>query len=115
MSEQSASAGVEIPDVAAIAEEYVAEGLQRIHCRIAQHDHAVSGAPILRAWSGPLQIFMQVMAAVAPAEPAGISPDDECELRKRAAPVQGEAWVANVVLGPDLELVGLDWWPLEAQ
>ncbi|MBZ5590139.1 MAG: hypothetical protein LAO05_16415 [Acidobacteriia bacterium] len=97
-----------------VAEEHAVGALRKLHFSIMRRWTPVAaGSAILEAWTGSQHIFVRVNAAVAPAEPASLSPDEKQELRQRAARTDGEAWEARVVVGPDGELVQLEWWPLE--
>lgn len=96
-----------------VAEEHVVAALRKLHFAIMRQRTAAAGSAILEAWTHSQHIFVRVNAAVAPAEPAELSPDEKRELRQRAARTDGEAWEARVVVGPDRELLGLEWWPLE--
>ena len=97
-----------------VAEEHVVGALRKLHFSIMRRWTPVgAGSAILEAWTDSQHIFVWVNAAVAPAGPAKLSPDEKQELRQRAARGNGQAWEARVVVGPDRELVRLEWRPLE--
>ena len=100
-------------DVGEVAVEHAICALRRLHFSNIRHRTGAGGSTILEAWTGSQHILVRVNPAVAPAEPAELSPDEKQELRQRAADAGGEAWEARVVVGPDSEPLGLEWWPLE--
>jgi hypothetical protein len=96
-----------------VAEGHAIGALGKLHFSIMRRWPGAAGSAILEAWTGSQNISVRVNAAIAPAEPAKLSPDEKQELRQRAVRAGGEAWEARVFVGPDMELVRLEWWPLE--
>ena len=104
---------VTVLDIEAVADEYVVAALRKLHFSIVRLHTKAPGPTAIEAWAGTQHLFMHVNAAVAPVEPGALTPEQRQELRQRAARADGEAWEAAVVLGAGMELVRLDWWPLE--
>ena len=102
-----------VADLDEAAERHVIAALRKLHFSVMRRRSEGSGPTTVEAWSGTQHVFMHVDAALAPGEPAGLTPAGKQELRERAARAGGEAWEAKVVLGPGLELERLDWGPLE--
>jgi hypothetical protein len=104
---------IAILEVDEVAEGYVVAALRKQHFSIVRLQTKAPGLATIEAWTGTHHIFMHVTAAVSPDEPGALTPDEKQELQQRAVRVNAEVWEAVVVLGPDMELLQLDWWPLE--
>ena len=104
---------VTVLDIEGAADEYVVAALRKQHFSIVRLEPKAPGPAAIEAWTGTHHILMHVTAGASPDEPSVLTPDEKQELRQRAARVNAEVWEAVVVLGPDMELLQLDWWPLE--
>lgn len=104
---------VTVLDIEGVAEEHVIAALRKQHFSILRLKTKAPGPPAIEAWTATQHIFMHVAAAASPGEPGALTPYEKQELQQRAARVNAQAWEAVVVLGPDMELLGLDWCPLE--
>ncbi len=113
MNAESGSGGAAVIDPVAIAEDYVIAALRRLHCTIVRRVCDGEGPSPIEAWKTTEHLLLSVRSAVAPETPLELSPKEERELRQLAARANAEPWAAKVVLGPEMELVELDWWPLE--
>jgi hypothetical protein len=91
----------------------VAAALRRLHFSVAQRDPKSPGAAGIEAWKGTQRIVVHVTTIVSPARPQPLTHDEEQEPRRQASRADGQPWEARVLLGPDLELVQLEWRPLE--
>lgn len=100
-------------DIEGVAEEFVIAALRKQHFSIVRLLPRAPGPAAIEAWMGAHHILMHVTAAASPDEPVALTPDEKQELQQRAARVNAQVWEAVVVLGPEMELLKLDWWPLE--
>lgn len=103
---------IDTADVAEAAEEHALAALREMHFTMVHSRTEAPGSPGIKAWKGTQHILVQINAAVAPHEPAALNLQERHELRHRAADAGAVAWEARVVLGPGMELVRLEWWPL---
>ncbi len=62
------------------------------------------------AHGGDRVLLVQVKSAVAPTEPANLSPAEERDIKSRAAKLKYEAWEARVWLDASLSLIGRIVW-----
>ncbi len=100
-------------EVEEAAEACVVAALRRLHLTVVQPASNAPGVVIIEAWKTTQHILLEVKAAVARDKPVDLTPQEKRDLRQRATRAGAEPWEAKVVLGPDGELVGLDWWPVE--
>lgn len=96
-----------------VAEACVAAGLRKLGFTIVQPGARSTGAKVIEAWKARQRIVVRVSTTVSPSKPQPLTIEDEKELRRRATRTGGQAWEARVLLGADLELVQLEWRPLE--
>ena len=96
-----------------MAEASVVAGLRKLGFTIIPPGARNSGAVLIEAWKARQRVVVRVNPTVSPSKPQPLTIEDEKELRRRAKRTGGQAWEARVVLGADLELVQLEWRPLE--
>ena len=96
-----------------VAEQYVAAGLRELGFTIIRSGARAPVAEFIEAWKARQRVVVRVNATVSPETPRPLTPGEEQELRRRAKRTGGQAWEAQVLLGSDLELVQLEWRPLE--
>lgn len=96
-----------------VAEQYAAAGLRELGFTIVRSGARAPVAELIEAWKARQRVVVRVNATVSPEEPRPLTPTEEQNLRRRAKRTGGQAWEARVVLGADLELVQLEWRPLE--
>jgi hypothetical protein len=101
------------PEVEGIAEEYVVAALRMMHFSIVLPDGGGHGTAVINAWKGKQRVLVKLNIAVSPAEPCSLTPVEEQDLRHQAAQTCGQPWEARVLLNPDLDLVKLEWRPVE--
>jgi hypothetical protein len=106
----SATLGVE-----EVAEACVVAALRRMHFSIVQRHVKQPGPARIEAWMGRQRVLVQVNTTVSPAEPHPLTSAEEQSLRRWAARAGGQPWEARLFLGPDLEVLRLDWRPLELE
>ncbi|HVN77031.1 MAG TPA: hypothetical protein VMT19_11990 [Thermoanaerobaculaceae bacterium] len=114
------TAGVEtrdtvVLDVQAAAEDHVIGALRRLRCSIVRRTSEPGEVSPIEAWKVTEHILMHVRGAVTPDEPPPLTPRERDEFRRLAARANAEPWIAEVALGNNLELVRLDWWPMESR
>ncbi|HVN33050.1 MAG TPA: hypothetical protein VMT45_13800, partial [Thermoanaerobaculaceae bacterium] len=85
-----------------------------LHCSIVRHVLDTNGRSPVEAWKVRQHLLMHVTSAVEPDEPPDLTQQEKRAFRQLAARANAEPWMAKVLMRPDLELVRLDWWPLEA-
>lgn len=96
-----------------VAETCAADALRKMGFTIVRSGVRAPVAELIEAWKGRQHVVVRVNAAVSPSKPQPLTIEDEKELRRRAKRTGGQAWEARVLLGADLELVQLEWRPLE--
>jgi hypothetical protein len=96
-----------------VAEQYAGAGLRELGFTIVRSGARAPVAALIEAWKARQRVVVRVNAAVSPEEPRPLAPGVEQELRRRAKRTGGQAWEAQVLLSADLELVQLEWRPLE--
>ena len=100
-------------DAEEVAEASVVAALRKLHFSVVPKDAKKPGAAGIEAWKGTQRIFVQVTTTISPEEPRALTPDQKESLRRQAAKAGSQPWEARVLLSPDLELVHLEWRPLE--
>jgi hypothetical protein len=100
-------------EVEEVAEACVVAGLRKLGFTIARPGARNSAAGLIEAWKVRQRVIVRVNTTVSPEEPRPLTPGEEQELRRRAKRDGGQAWEAQALLGADLELVQLEWRPLE--
>ena len=97
-----------------VAEQYVAAGLRKLGFTIVRAGARASVGSFIEAWQGRQRVVVRVNTTVSPGEPRSLTLEEEQDLWRRAKRTGGRAWEARVFLGADLELVQLEWRPLES-
>lgn len=97
----------------AVAETYVAAGLRDLGFTIIRAGARAPVGEFIEAWKARRRVVVRVNSTVLPEDPRALTPDAEQELRSRAKRTGGQPWEARVLLSADLELVRLNWRPLE--
>ena len=100
-------------EVGEVAEACVVDALRKLGFTIVQPGARSTGAKVIEAWKARQRIVVHVNTTVSPAAPPSLTFEEEQSLRRRATRAGGQAWEARVFLGPDLELVQVEWRPLE--
>ncbi|TAM45859.1 MAG: hypothetical protein EPN53_14295 [Acidobacteria bacterium] len=96
-----------------VAEQHVAASLRELGFTIIRSGARAPVAELIEAWKARQRVVVRVNTTVSPAEPRPLTLQEEHELRQRAKRAGGQAWEARVSVGPDLELIRLEWRPLE--
>ncbi len=96
-----------------VAEACVAAGLRKLGFTIVQPGARSRAVTLIEAWKARQRVVVRVITTVSPGEPRSLTPEEEQELRRRTKRTGGQAWKGQVLLSADLELVQLEWRPLE--
>ena len=96
-----------------VAEACAADALRKMGFSIVRSGARAPVGALIEAWKARHRVVVRVNAAVSPEEPRRLTPGKEQELRRRAKRDGGQAWEAQALLSVDLELVQLEWRPLE--
>lgn len=100
-------------EVEEMAEACVVAGLRKLGFTIIPPGARSSTAVLIEAWKGRQRVVVRVNTTVSPEKLRSLTLEEEQDLRRRAKRTGGQAWEAQVLLGADLELVQLEWRPLE--
>lgn len=100
-------------EVEGLAEARVIDALRKLGFTIVRSGARSPVAELIEAWKARQRVVVRVSTTVSPSKPQPLTIEDEKELRRRATRTGGQAWEARVLLGADLELVQLEWRPLE--
>ena len=96
-----------------MAEACAVAGLRKLGFTIVAPGARSPAAALIEAWKARQRVVVRVNTTVFPSKPQPLTIEQEKELRRRATRTGGQAWEAQVLLGADLELVQLEWRPLE--
>lgn len=100
-------------DIDDAAARHAIAALRKLHFTVVQPSTKGADPMTIEAWKGGRHALVHVAAAIAPDEPSLLTPDARRAFREEAARAGAEAWEARIVMSPGLEIVRLDWWPLE--
>jgi hypothetical protein len=96
-----------------VAETCAADALRKMGFTIVRPGVRAPVAELIEVWKARQRVVVRVNTTVSPAEPQPLTIEQEQDLRRRAKRTGGQAWETRVLLGADLELVQLEWRPLE--
>lgn len=96
-----------------MAEACAVAGLRKLGFTIIPLGARSSAAALIEAWKVRQRVVVRVNTSVSPSKPQPLTIEAEQALRRRATRTGAQAWEAQVLLGSDLELVQLEWRPLE--
>ena len=96
-----------------MAEACAVAGLRKLGFTIVRAGARAAVGTFIEAWKARQRVVVRVNTTVSPEKPRSLTLEEEQDLRRRAKRTGGQAWEAQVLLGSDLELVQLEWRPLE--
>lgn len=96
-------------EIGQAGERVVVEWLRGRTYIIDRWDTQAPGSTDIEA-HGPAHLLVQVKTAIYPNDPVNLSPDEERNIKSRAARIGVEAWEARVQLDSDLVLKGEIMW-----
>lgn len=96
-------------DVGHAGEKAAVEQLKSIGWTVTRWDTSLPGSTDIEAQAGSKRILVQVKSAVPPNEPPILSPQEEANIKSRAARIGAETWEAKVWLDNSLNLIRIEW------
>jgi hypothetical protein len=100
-------------EVDEVAEAFVVVALRKLRFLMVLADGGGHRTAVISAWKAKQHVLVRVSATVSPAKPRPLTEDEEQNLRDQAAQAGAQPWEAQVFLSPDLELLRLEWRPVE--
>jgi Holliday junction resolvase-like predicted endonuclease len=97
-------------DIGQAGERSVVHWLTSHGFTIQEWNTQAPGSTDIRATAGGKTLLVQVKSAVAPSQPTTLSPQEETNIKARAANLKAEAWEATVLLTASLQLSGEVIW-----